>query len=190
MRSADLLPLRQVENASHVATRAHVRHRDEHDEPARCPNSWMDSWMRACRGHLMRRRTALNRTLRWALRGSNPRPPACKYVQNGSGRTPANRYGRSEAASGHRRTGADVCDRAINARRTSSSPASRPPDNDALRWRAKATHGVPSRPALTTADTSSPAICRLRRAPASPLIDASEERAYAPPGPTPHAVGV
>jgi hypothetical protein len=26
----------------------------------------------------------------WALAGSNRRPPACKYVQNGSWRTPAN----------------------------------------------------------------------------------------------------
>src|SRR5438046_10472819 len=41
-RSADVLPVRQVENASAVATRAHVRHHDEHDEhdePWRSANS-------------------------------------------------------------------------------------------------------------------------------------------------------
>ena len=48
--------------------------------------------------------------------GSNRRPPACKYVQNGSGRTPANDHGRSDAASGQRRTASNVCDRAKSAR--------------------------------------------------------------------------
>jgi hypothetical protein len=55
-------------------------------------------------------------TKSWALRGSNPRQPACKYDADVSRRMTTNDYSWSEPASGHQRTATNGSDRAINAR--------------------------------------------------------------------------
>jgi hypothetical protein len=59
--------------------------------------------------------SASDQDLLWALRGSNPRPPACKYDADGSRRTATSPRGRSQPACGQQRTTTNGSDRAINA---------------------------------------------------------------------------